>query len=118
MFSKVYPVSRAYIIPTHIFYVREGALFSLIIRIVFNSHFPVIRRGPDESRPADVRERARHPGVRHDVRDEKRRRTAVHAGAARPLQPGADNQATGQAAEDTPFVGRLLQQPAVIVDHQ
>lgn len=81
-----------------------------VVRIAFSVSFNgsfFSCRGPDEPRPTDVRERARHPGVRHDVRDEKQRRPSVHAGAAGPLQPGADNQATGQTAEDPPFVGRL-----------
>lgn len=60
-------------------------------------------RGSNEPRPADVRQRTRHPGVRHDVRDEER--TAVlDVGAAGRALPGTDDQTAGPAAEDAPVV--------------
>lgn len=72
--------------------------------------FVSVCRGPYEPRSTDVRQRARHQSVRHDVCDEKRG-TTDHAGTAvRPRQPGAHNQATGSTFEDTTINGRLLQE--------
>lgn len=64
-----------------------------------------VDRGPDEPRPADVRQRARHPGIRHDVCDENRTAAVVNIrAAATALQPDAGSQAEGPAIEDATIV--------------
>lgn len=79
---------------------------------------PCVGRGSNEPRPADLRQRTRHPGVRHDVRDEKRTAVLdVGAAACALQQPGTDDQTTGPAAEDAPVVAAKQPRPSSRADN-